>query len=110
MKTEENKWLTDFPNKEGNYWFYGNPFLGSMGIDFRDDSPPVEPKMYFVEVIAISNGLSLMGITSGQIITLRKFTKLQSHEGYVGYWLKADVPSLPLDKEKLFKLKVEAIY
>ena len=95
-----NDWTSEIPDEVGHYWFYGNPYMGGMGIDFREDSPPVEAKMHLVEVYAISNGL--MAVTEGQVIPLRKFVKTNMREGVVGYWKRARLPVAPKDRERLF--------
>jgi hypothetical protein len=97
------KWSSTAPDTEGIYWFYGDPFMGSMGIDFRDDAPKIKPELYLVEIREISNGF--LAVTKGNIISLRKFNKKDKfyREGYVGYWAEAELPENPPDPEKLFE-------
>lgn len=94
-------WTSLGPTMEGFYWFYGDPYKGGMGIDYRDDCPPIEPQMYLVEVATISNGL--MAMTNGTIISLQRFDKARGIEGYVGYWKHANLPEPPIDIERLFE-------
>lgn len=39
-----NNWTKEFPTEPGVYWFYGNPFLGSMGVHFQEGYIP-EPEI-----------------------------------------------------------------
>lgn len=93
-------WTSECPREAGHYWFYGDPYKGQMGIDYRDDCPPIEPKMYLVEVIAISNGI--MAVSEGNMIPLRKFNKENRGDGVIGYWKPAELPTPPNDGEELF--------
>jgi hypothetical protein len=95
------RWSSSPPEEPGEYWFYGDPYKGQMGIDYQDNAPIVKPKMYLVQIRKISNGM--MAVTEGQIIPLRKFNKAKVHgNGYVGYWRKAKFPNPPEDIELLF--------
>jgi hypothetical protein len=96
-----NLWSSSPPKEPGEYWFYGDPYKGQMGIDYRDAAPPVEPKMYLVQIRKIANGL--MAVTEGQFVPLRKFNKAKHGDGYVGYWKEAILPDPPEDIELLFK-------
>jgi hypothetical protein len=101
MKNTKIDWSSSPPEGPGEYWFFGDPYKGQMGIDYQDDAPSVKPKMYLVQVRKISNGF--LGVTEGQIIPLEKFVKSKSRHGYVGYWGKMELPNPPADTELLFK-------
>jgi len=90
---EKMSWSEQIPKEVGFYWFYGDPFHGEMGQNYFDDSPPIETKMYLVEIFKVSNGL--MATTVGQIIKLRKFSKINKQPGVVGYWQPAGLPVPP---------------
>jgi hypothetical protein len=94
-----NEWSTDFPSEEGDYWFYGDPWFGSMGQDYVPGAVP-NVKMYFVQVHATGRGF--IGEARGQFVTSRKFDPAQRREGYLGYWRKVDMPPPPRDVDVLF--------
>jgi len=87
-------WSTTPPTEPGRYWFYGDPWLGDMGSDFRDDyHGPDEShrKMHAVEVVEISNGI--LAVANGNFMSLDTFNK--KHNGHLGYWQRAIVPPPP---------------
>lgn len=87
-----SEWSEEFPTEPGNYWFYGNPWFGSMGCDYFDDAKP-DMRMYLVRVHQTGN--SVLGTTEGQIFYRQKFNKEKHQQGYIGKFAKADVPEPP---------------
>lgn len=96
----DGTWTTDIPTVVGDYWFYGDDLHGEMGIDFRPDKPPTEPKMVRVEVVEIRNGI--MAKAEGHFVPLRKFDIDGRAAGVLGYWKPFTLPEPPPDFEKLF--------
>lgn len=94
-------WTQDFPQSEGNFWFYGSPHHGLMGQDYSDDAPPIPRQMYFVKIRKISNGFAV--IIDGQLMRKNKFDKENHIAGYVGYWKPAELPDHPEDVDGVFK-------
>jgi hypothetical protein len=87
-------WSTTPPSEPGRYWFYGDPWLGDMGSDFRDDyHGPDENhrKLHSVEIVAISNGV--LAVADGNFMSLRTFDK--KGKGHLGYWQKAETATPP---------------
>ena len=103
QNSDQTGWTTEASNMPGFYWFYGNPYLGQMGIDFRDNAPPIIPKMDLIEVHPLSTGK--IGATEGQFVYLRKFDKSIIKQGYIGYWKQAELPTAPMDYENQFPQK-----
>ncbi len=71
-----------------------------MGCDYNDDAPPIELKMQLVEIYKISNGIICQ--CDGQMISSKKFDKAKRQSGYIGYFAKAILPDVPVDKFGLF--------
>lgn len=92
-------WTTNPPTEPGSYWFYGDAVAGQMGVDFTDQYQ-CKPRLHFVRINRVSNGL--IAVADGHFMQLRKFDPKQRHEGHIGYWLRADLPTLPDDTEGLF--------
>ncbi len=87
-------WSTEPPTEPGRYWFYGDPWLGDMGSDFRDDyAGPDEKhrKLHSVEICAISNGV--IAVCDGNFMSLTTFAKKRN--GHLGYWQRAATPAPP---------------
>lgn len=89
-----NNWFEDFPTEEGHYWFYGDPYFGLMGKDYREGAEP-DNGMYLVIIRKLGN--SLCGQVDGQLLYNRKFDKERHRQGYVGKFLKAILPEPPKD-------------
>lgn len=70
------RWATGWPSKTGTYWLYG--WVWDREKAFR-------PRMYFVEVNRISNGV--VAITQGNFLYQSDVTE--------GYWLRAATPAPP---------------
>ena len=68
-------WTKKWPNKEGNYWFYGYRY-GRISIGQKCD-----PEYVFVKARKISNGLLIIG--DGQI--------MYSSEVEEAWWKKIDM-------------------
>lgn len=90
---ELNGWSTDIPTEAGNYWFYGNPYKGQMGSDYKKN--PDRVKLYYVEVQV--NFKNTLIITEGQIVSARKFDASRNANGVVGYFKKVEPVEVPLD-------------
>ena len=97
---KKKQWSKDFPDEPGFYWFYGDPFHGQMGMDFQTPKKPVDAKMQLVEVAEISNGL--IAIAAGHFFPSNPFDIKKIRAGYLGYFMKADMPEPPPDLENLF--------
>lgn len=76
-----NKWSKIWPKKTGYYWFYGDPF----GKTFSTKSD-----FHLVQVKAIANN-NVICITNGHF--------LYPSEASDGYWISAQLPELPVEKE-----------
>ncbi len=87
-----SEWTETPPSEPGYYWLYGEDSYGSMGGHYTGSVPP-EKRLHYVEVRAISNGL--MAVTSGRVISLKKFDAEKRQEGHMGVWQPVDIPSLP---------------
>lgn len=95
-------WSTAIPTEPGDYWFYGNLHLGSMGEDYRIDRIE-KPRLTRVTVKATAN--SLIGVGDGQIIFLDRFEPdVPFSKGVRGYWKQARLPELPTDTSE-FELR-----
>lgn len=89
----KNSWVKEPPAEPGAYWFYGEPWLGSMGIDYTEAGRIIQNKLYYVEVRKIANRLT--AITSGQFMELAVFDKENHRSGHRGYWRKVEPIALP---------------
>ena len=89
-------WTTEIPKEPGMYWFFGDEYAGARGVDYTDKYV-WEPRLCLVNICKTSN--SLMGVTNGNFIQLRKFRKDQHSEGVLGYWSPAELPKPPEDTE-----------
>jgi len=87
-----DEWCSEFPAKEGRYWFYGDPYFGNMRSDFKDD-PEIDMRLYLIDVRKISNGW--MCVTDGQFIPTNMFKKGVRKPGYLGFWRNAVLPTIP---------------
>ncbi len=108
MNTEiENEWTNVIPTTPGNYWFYGDPYWGSMGSHFKDPPPPYEIKHYLIKVKQTGKGV--MFICDGQFLSGRKFNKEKLRSGQVGYWKRIILPDPPIDTLNMFNNNFEII-
>ncbi len=90
-------WSTTAPTEPGNYWLYGDPTFGSMGVHYTDRGVP-EKRLHYVTVIQISNGL--LAATNGHYMSLTPFRRERNREGWVGVWQKVVLPELPKKERK----------
>lgn len=90
-------WFDDPPKEPGDYWFYGEPYMGEMGGHYTGTVKPCN-KLILVEVHRIINGLAAVG--NGNFVPLRKWDG--KNRGYLGKWANATLPEIPdlNDKEK----------
>lgn len=96
------EWTTEAPNSTGHYWFFGEGLMGEMGCDYYPDRIH-KPCLQLVKVVQASNGL--IAITEGHFMQLKKFDVQKQHSrGYLGYWKPADMPDIPEDVEKCFRI------
>lgn len=86
------EWSEDFPTEPGAYWFYGDPWFGSMGKHYYPDAKP-ENRMHFVQIHKTTD--SFLGEVRGQILYKHKFDKEKRQQGYVGKFAKATLPNPP---------------
>lgn len=91
-------WSPEFPTEEGFYWFYGNLWLGQMGMDYYEDNVP-EPEMVLVAVY------KNVAVANGQFVSRTKFDKANRKAGWLGYWAKAVLPESPYDGNGFFEAK-----
>jgi len=92
------KWKNKFPEKEGIYWLYGEPFMGQMGKDYFDVTEPIKPRLCLVKI----NSNGFLCTTEGQFMPNFKFNKKKHCEGWTGYWCIAELPEPPKDIFNLF--------
>ena len=92
-------WTHKTPTEPGDYWFYGEPYMGSMGMHYEDSYKPDDLYLIRVKIRNISNGMIFIG--DGNFMPSNKFNGKQ--EGHLGYWLKFDLPEIPKDKKGIFK-------
>ena len=88
-------WKSEFPSEPGFYWFWGEPFAGGMGRDYKEGAT-FTPELNVVEVTEIANK-NLMAVCRGQFMSSKSFIKERRQEGWLGYWSKIDLPNLPTD-------------
>jgi hypothetical protein len=93
------KWSKEFPNKDGFFWFYGEPHMGQMGGHFKGTIRP-NLKMCLVEIKKISNGF--LAVMNGHHVPNTPFDKENKKPGFLGYWAKAELPKPPEDVDGLF--------
>ena len=72
-----SKWAKEFPQEEGWYWFYGDPFIPECHRD------RYKFKLYMVRARKISNGM--MYVANGNFFENRLNW---------GYWQKTDAPEV----------------
>lgn len=70
-------WTKEYPTEEGDYWSYGGYVRGSN-----------PPKLIHVRVKRVGNG-TLVFVGNGAFLYDTE---------WVGYWTKAEIPELPIDK------------
>jgi len=97
-------WSQEFPKKEGDYWFYGDPYMGQMGGNYNGNIKP-DIEMYFIKVKKINDGF--MAVVDGQFMSTNKFDLKKRKSGYLGYWQKAIIPDIIEDFEHIFELEYE---
>ena len=49
-------WKSEFPSEPGFYWFWGEPFAGGMGRDYKEGAT-FTPELNVVEVTEIANNI-----------------------------------------------------
>lgn len=76
-----NTWTKEIPKQAGYYWFYGDPFTDKRWTKPED----IRIELSLVEIRKISNGF--VYIARGNFM-----------ENKIGFWQKAELPELPLDK------------
>jgi len=90
----ELEWCNEYPVENGNYWFYGDPYMGQMGADYKPGCIP-DVKLYYVKV-------RKMAVCDGQFMTKHKFNYDKQQKGWCGYWAIVIDPIVPMDIHKLF--------
>ena len=86
------EWENTAPDTEGFYWLYGDPDFGTMGGNYTGVYP-LEEKLHIVQINTIGDGL--VGVCGGQIIFLQPFNEADRIPGWVGQWMKIEVPRPP---------------
>lgn len=84
--SEMLEWFEEYPTESGMYWFYGDPWWGTMGCHYYEGATP-DKKMYLVSI------RGTFGSCDGQIFYNRKFDGKRA--GYVGKFAKAILPHPP---------------
>lgn len=88
-------WSNQLPTEPGQYWFCGDEFHGSMGIDYQLNAPAIKPEIKLIQARQVGN--TIMFISHGQFVNKHQFDKTTHKAGWHGYWKKADVPKPPFD-------------
>ena len=80
----KTKWTTEIPTEPGKYWFYGDPYYGGMGRDFKEDAvvEPNDIKMHLMSVWKIANGLMI--VTGGSFYSAKTFRQRKAASGSFG--------------------------
>jgi len=101
-KKNKTEWTKKIPTEPGKYWFYGDPYYGGMGRDFKEDAvvEPNDIKMHLMSVWKIANGLMI--VTGGSFIPPEPFDIEKLQAGPLGYWKPAVLPESPEDVCELF--------
>ena len=91
----DQAWSASPPDSEGLWWLYGEEEFGAMGGNFSGTVPP-RIELHVVKVSRIGTGerSSLVGVTGGRFIQLRQFDLEKCQSGYLGVWLKAELPDI----------------
>lgn len=94
-------WSRDIPVESGSYWFYGNPWKGALGIDYKDNQPPDNVKLYLIKVQI--NKFNVILTCEGTSLTPTYFDKTIYRTGILGYFKKIEEVKPPDDVLNLFK-------
>lgn len=83
------EWFDAPPKKPGWYWFFGDPYMGSMGGHYTGTVPP-DNRLSLVRVDQIANGV--LAVADGHAIPLRVWRPDKQIDGVLGKWCQAMVP------------------
>jgi hypothetical protein len=96
LKENQDEWK-DAPDSLGWWWFYGDPTYGAI----KDQPPKID--LHCVPIVHKEN-FAFISSYRGSFWHIRPYKpgdeksltkRLHGREGYLGYWKKCDLPSLP---------------
>ena len=92
MNKGDEIWSNQFPTEAGWYWFLGQPWMGSMGEQYREDYVP-KIELFPVKIQKVSNGV--IGVCCGQFMYKEPFNREHKIPGYLGKFTPATLPVMP---------------
>jgi len=80
-------WSTEAPKEPGTYWFFGDPYMGSMGGHYKGTVKP-DLELHLVNTHALANGTAF--VCSGHFMPSHKWDG--KREGWLGVWKRCVLP------------------